>query len=92
MKCVRLSKSLDNKKCDIIVAIKETTVIQPVPDSGLETVKIEETLVPLREKSPSSTKPTKTNEIQEELYLGDEENESMQGETFDLFAAVDKLL
>lgn len=73
-------------------AIKETTVIQPVPDSGLETVKIEETLVPLREKSPSSTKPTKTNEIQEELYLGDEENESMQGETFDLFAAVDKLL
>ena len=48
--------------------------------------------MPLREKSPSSTKPTKTNEIQEELYLGDEENESMQGETFDLFAAVDKLL
>ena len=40
--------------------IKETTVVQPVTDSGLETVKIEETLVPLREKSPSSTKPTKT--------------------------------
>lgn len=78
-------------------AKKENTALQSVPDSGLEMVKIKENIAPSHEKSPSSTtpsstKPIKTDEIQEELYLGDEENESMQGETFDLFAAVDKLL